>query len=190
MIACQKGQMIIIRTLRPLFLALAAMALPAAAALPEGRPAPAFATQAVIAGTPFAFRLQDALAKGPVVLYFFPGAYTSGCTLEAHAFSEATAQFAALGATVIGLSHDPIDKLARFSVSDCRNKFAVGIASPQIMADYKVKLPVVSMTNRTSYVIAPDGTILLSYTALSPNQHVPRALAAVKAWKDAQRPAR
>lgn len=156
------------------------------AALSEGRTAPVFTTPAVIAGKPFEFRLQEALMKGPVVLYFFPGAYTSGCTIEAHNFSEATAKFNALGATVIGLSHDPIEKLARFSVTDCRNKFAVGIASTGIMSAYKVKLPIVEMTNRTTYVIAPDGRILMEYTALSPNQHVTKAMVAVKAWHDSQ----
>ena len=163
---------------------------PVSAALPAGQIAPAFSTQAVMGGTQFEFRLAAALAKGPVVLYFFPGAYTSGCTVEAHNFSEATAQFNAMGATVIGLSHDPIEKLSRFSVTECRNKFAVGIASDKIMADYKVKLPIIAMTNRTSYVIAPNGKILLEYTALSPNQHVTKTLAAVKAWHDSQPPAR
>ncbi len=157
----------------------------ASAALPVGAVAPQVTTPAVLAGKPFEFRLAEALKKGPVVLYFFPAAFTGGCTIEAHNFSDATAEFAAQGATVIGLSHDPIDKLSRFSVTECRNQFAVGVASSAIIADYHVKLPVVSMSDRTSYVIAPDGKILLSYTAMSPNEHVSKALAAVKAWKAA-----
>ncbi|WP_068082596.1 peroxiredoxin [Novosphingobium rosa] len=157
----------------------------ARAALPQGASAPDFSTQAVQAGKPFAFHLGDALKKGPVVLYFFPAAFTSGCTIEAHEFSEATDAFRAAGATVIGLSHDPLDKLSRFSVTECRNKFAVGVASKDVIAAYKVKLPVLSMSDRTSYVIAPDGTILLAYSAFSPQGHVARTLAAVKAWRAA-----
>ena len=156
------------------------------AALPVGASAPPVTTPAVLAGKPFEFRLSDALKKGPVVLYFFPAAFTSGCTIEAHAFSDATAQFAAEGATVIGLAHDPIDKLSRFSVTECRNHFAVGVSSDAIIAAYKVKMPVLSMSNRTSYVIAPDGKILLAYSAMNPGGHVTKSLAAVKAWRAAQ----
>jgi peroxiredoxin Q/BCP len=163
-------------------------ALPGAtalAALPQGAAAPDFDTQAVLAGKPFGFHLAEALRKGPVVLYFFPAAFTSGCTIEAHDFSDATEKFSAAGATVIGLSHDPLDKLSRFSVTECRNKFAVGVASSAVIAAYKVKLPVVSMSDRTSYVIAPDGKILMTYSALSPQGHVTRSLAAVQAWRAA-----
>ena len=158
-------------------------ATPAQAALAVGATAPAVSTPAVIAGKQFPFHLADALKKGPVVLYFFPAAFTSGCTIEAHDFSDATAQFSALGATVIGLSHDPIDKLSRFSVTECRNKFAVGVASSAIIDAYKVKLPIVSMSDRTSFVIAPDGKIVFAYSALSAEGHVAKSLAAVKAWR-------
>src|SRR3974377_994708 len=102
-----------------------AIAIPVYAALPDGAKAPDFTTQATLAGKEFKFSLADALKKGPVVLYFYPAAFTPGCTGEAHLFAEATDQFKALGATVIGVSHDPIDKLDKFSVSECRNKFAV-----------------------------------------------------------------
>jgi len=160
-------------------------ASPAPAALPQGAPAPDFQTQAVLAGKPFAFRLAEALRKGPVVLYFFPAAFTSGCTIEAHDFSDATDAFRAAGATVIGLSHDPIDKLSRFSVTECRSKFAVGVASSEVIAAYKAKMPLLSMSDRTSYVIAPDGKIVMAYSALSPQGHVTKSLAAVKAWRAA-----
>lgn len=163
-------------------------ALPAStamAALPQGATAPDFQTQAVLAGKPFTFHLADSLKKGPVVLYFFPAAFTSGCTIEAHDFSDATDGFRAAGATVIGLSHDPIDKLSRFSITECRNKFAVGVASSAVIGAYKAKLPLVSMSDRTSYVIAPDGKILMAYSALSPQGHVTKSLAAVKAWRAA-----
>jgi peroxiredoxin len=168
-----------------LIAALALAPAPALAALPQGAAAPDFTTQAVLAGKPFPFHLGDTLRKGPVVLYFFPAAFTSGCTIEAHDFSDATEQFRAAGATVIGLSHDPIDKLGRFSVTECRNKFAVGVASDAVISAYKVKFPFLSMSNRTSFVIAPDGKILLAYSALSPQGHVSQTLAAVKAWRKA-----
>jgi len=160
-------------------------ATPVYAALPIGASAPPVVTKAVIAGKPFDFHLAEALKRGPVVLYFFPAAFTSGCTIEAHEFSDATAQFAAQGATVIGLAHDPIDKLSKFSVTECRDKFAVGVASSAIIDAYKVKMPILSMSDRTSFVIAPDGRIIFAYSALSPNGHVDKTLAAVKAWRAA-----
>src|SRR5262245_9546499 len=105
-------------------LALIAYAGASMAALKPGDSAPDFSTQASLAGKAFDFSLASALKKGPVVLYFYPAAFTPGCTVEAHEFAEATAQFKALGATVIGVSHDDIAKLNKFSVSECRNKFA------------------------------------------------------------------
>ena len=171
-------------------LALATVAAtPVYAALPIGVSAPPVTTPAVLAGKPFEFRLAEALKKGPVVLYFVPAAFTSGCTIEAHDFSDAMAQFAGLSATVIGLAHDSIDKLSRFSVTECRNRFAVGVASSAIIDAYKVKMPILSMSDRTSFVIAPDGRIIFAYSALSPNGHVEKTLAAVKAWRTAH-PAR
>src|ERR1700724_3350053 len=101
------------------------LSAPLYAALKPGVQAPAFTTQATLAGKPFTFSLADALKNGPVVLYFYPAAFTKGCTVEAHEFAEATDKFKGLGATVIGVSHDDIDTLNRFSVSECRNKFAV-----------------------------------------------------------------
>ncbi len=166
----------------PLF-ALALAAAPGLAALPVGAPAPTFSTQASLAGKAMPFDLQNALKKGPVVLYFYPAAFTSGCTVEAHDFAEATASFRKAGATVVGISADPIDKLNRFSVSECRNKFAVASATPQIIADYDVKLATTALANRTSYVIAPDGKVIFAYSAMDPAGHVDRTLAAVKAWK-------
>ena len=104
---------------------------PLHAALKPGAMAPDFTTQATLAGKPFSFSLADALKKGPVVLYFYPAAFTPGCTVEAHEFAEATDKFKALGATVIGVSHDPIEKLNKFSVTECRNKFAVASDADQ-----------------------------------------------------------
>ncbi len=156
------------------------------AALPDGSKAPQFSTQASLAGKPFSFSLADALKKGPVVLYFYPAAFTPGCTAEAHDFAEATAQFHALGATVIGVSHDPIEKLNRFSVSECRNKFAVASdADGSLMKKYDAVLAgKPQYANRTSYVIAPTGEIIYSYTDLNPDKHVANTLAAVKKWQE------
>ncbi len=166
-----------------LAIATAAISLPASAALPVGATAPDFATQATLAGKPFPFRLSSALKQGPVVLYFYPAAFTSGCTVEAHEFAEATDDFKKAGATVIGVSADDIATLNKFSVSECRNKFAVASASPKMIADYDVKLPVVAKSNRTSYVIAPDGKVIYAYSAMNPAGHVTNTMAAVKAWE-------
>ncbi len=170
------------------WLMIGAFALPATAqaALEAGAKAPGFTTQASLGGKPFAFSLASALKKGPVVLYFFPAAFTTGCTLEAHAFAEATDDFAKMGATVIGMSADDIGKLNEFSVKECRNKFAVGVATPDVIKGYDVSLAIMpSKTNRTSYVIAPDGKVIFAYTAMSPNGHVTGTMDAVKKWKAA-----
>jgi thioredoxin-dependent peroxiredoxin len=166
-------------------IAFAGLAL---AALKPGDPAPDFSTQASLAGKPFDFSLSAALKKGPVVLYFYPAAFTKGCTIEAHEFAEATAQFEAMGASVIGVSHDSIDTLNKFSVSECRNKFAVA-ADPDrhIMKSYDAVLWLdPKLANRTSYVISPQGTVLYAYSALSPDEHVQNTLAAVKKWQAEQ----
>jgi peroxiredoxin len=167
-------------------MATALFAVPTFAALPDGTKAPDFTTQASLAGKAFQFSLAKALKKGPVVLYFYPAAFTPGCTIEAHEFAEATPKFEALGATVIGVSHDPIDKLNKFSVSECRNKFAVASdADGSIMKNYDAVLAAKpEYANRTSYVIAPTGDIIYSYTELKPDQHVENTMAAVKKWQD------
>jgi len=164
----------------------ALVSLPLHAALPNGTRAPDINTQATLAGKEFKFSLADALKKGPVVLYFYPAAFTPGCTVEAHEFAEATPKFQELGATVIGVSHDPIDKLDKFSVSECRNKFAVASdADGSIMKAYDSVLPShPDYANRTSYVIAPSGEIIYSYTAMNPEGHVENTMAAVKKWQD------
>ena len=157
----------------------------ARAALKPGAEAPSFSTQASLAGKPFTFNLDEALKKGPVVLYFFPAAFTRGCTIEAHDFSEATAQFQALGATIIGVSGDNIETLKLFSVTECRNKFAVA-ADPDrtIMRAYESVLAInPNYATRTSYVITPDHKIAYSYSDMDPGEHVANTLAAVKAWR-------
>jgi thioredoxin-dependent peroxiredoxin len=176
------------RLTQPLALAAILLAAPVLAALKPGDQAPAFTTQAALAGKAFNFSLADALKQGPVVLYFYPKAFTSGCTVEAHDFSEATEQFKALGATVIGVSHDTIDTLKDFSVKECRNKFAVAAdADGSIIKSYDTALAAhPGFADRTSYVITPDGKIAYAYTDMDPGQHVANTMAAVKAWKDKQ----
>jgi peroxiredoxin len=118
------------------------------------------------------------------VLYFFPKAFTKGCTLEAHAFSEATAQFKKAGAQVIGMSADNVETLKKFSVEECRSAFPVASATPAVQKAYDVawaEHP--GLTTRTSYVIARDGRIVMVHDDLDWSQHVARTLAAVKALK-------
>ena len=164
------------------FAATAMAAAPASAALNVGAKAPDFATQGALGGKPFAFKLIQALKKGPVVLYFFPKAFTKGCTLEAHAFSEATDDFRKAGAQVIGMSGDDLPTLKRFSVEECRNAFPVATATPKTINAYDVALeghP--GMANRTSYVIGRNGKVVAVHSDLDWSQHVARTLAAVKA---------
>lgn len=156
------------------------------ASLAVGAKAPDFSAKASLGGKEFDFSLADALKKGPVVLYFYPAAFTNGCTIEAHNFAEATATYAKLGATVIGVSHDNIETLDKFSVSECRSKFAV-VADPDqkvIKAYDAVLKKKPEYADRTSYVIAPDSTVLMTYTDLNPDEHVTRTLAAVQAWRE------
>lgn len=164
-----------------------AMSGPGLAALANGSAAPDFATDAAVGGQSFRFSLNEALKSGPVVLYFFPKAFTSGCTVEAHQFAEATDQFRALGATLIGMSGDDLDTLKRFSVEACRNKFPVAAdADARVMKLYDVKMPLLpSISQRVSFVISPQGKILYSYDSMSPDDHVPNTLKAVQAWRQA-----
>lgn len=154
----------------------------ARAALTIGVAAPDFTAQAAIGGKPFTFTLAEALKKGPVVLYFYPKAFTSGCTVEAHDFAEASDTFAALGATLIGMSGDNIETLKDFSVRECRNKFAVAAdAGGKVMKQYDANLAYLPTTaDRISYVISPEGKIAYVYASLSPDHHVENTLKAVQ----------
>ena len=163
-------------------IALALAASAAQAALKPGDAAPTFTTEAALGGKSFQFQLSQALAKGPVVLYFYPKAFTSGCTYEANAFAEATERFAAMGATVIGVSNDDIDTLKRFSVEACRNKFAVAADDKaRIIRAYDAQvISMFDMAARVSYVIAKDGKIALVHQDSNPDTHVASTLQAVE----------
>jgi peroxiredoxin len=184
--------------MRTTFLAAAALlafALPATARaeLPVGARAPGFTAQSAMAGKVQSFNLQAALRRGPVVLYFFPKAFTQGCTLETRAFAEAMGQFQAAHATVVGLSADDLPTLQRFSTEECRSKFAVAAATPAIVRSYDVamrtdRLPPgrramigAGTTGRTSYVIAPDGRVSFVHSDLDYRDHVRLTLQAVQA---------
>lgn len=159
--------------------------LPAQAELPAGAAAPDFSTQASLGGSVFTFKLAEALKQGPVVLYFYPAAFTQGCTIEARNFAEATDDYKALGATVIGVSADDIETLKKFSVSECRSKFAVAADEDQaIMKAYDAvhdRRP--EYAKRVSYVILPDHKVLYSFTDMSPDRHVANTLKALRNWR-------
>jgi peroxiredoxin Q/BCP len=163
------------------------LATPVLAALQVGAAAPDFSAQASQAGKQFPFRLSDALKKGPVVLYFFPAAFTSGCTIEAHEFAEASDDYKKLGATLIGVTAGNIDRLTEFSVSECRSKFPVAADPHAVIAkSYGAVLAVYpGLSDRTSYVIGPDDKVLLVYSNSNPDQHVAKTLEAVKAYRSA-----
>jgi peroxiredoxin len=160
------------------------LAVPAAAALKVGAAAPDFTTRGAIAGKVFQVHLADQLKKGPVVLYFFPAAYTGGCNAEAHAFAEAIPEFQKAGATVIGMSADDVATLTKFSAEKCAGKFAVASAGPGVVAGYDValgkKLAGRDITSRTSYVIARDGKVAFVHDDMNPADHVAQTLAAVR----------
>ena len=168
------------------FLTAALFAAPASAALKVGDAAPNFVARAAIGGHPFTFALSAALRHGPVVVYFYPKAFTQGCSLEAKAFADAMGQFNALGASVVGVSHDDIATLDKFSKQDCASKFPVASDLDQkIMTSYDAVLggkhP--ELANRISYLVAPDGHVLAQYTDLDYSKHVETMLAALASWK-------
>ncbi len=163
-------------------------AAPLSAALAPGAKAPDFTTKAAIGGKAFTLNLRSQLRKGPVVLYFFPAAFTGGCNAEAKAFADSVDQFKAAGATVIGMSADPIDKLQAFSTEHCAGRFAVASAGPNVVKGFDVALnrpaapggKAPTITSRTSYVIGRDGRIAFVHSDMNPADHVRTTLAAVR----------
>lgn len=161
------------------------LAVPASAALAPGATAPDFTARGAVAGKPFTVHLKDALKTGPVVLYFFPAAFTGGCNAEAHAFAESIPDFKRAGATVIGMTAGNVDQLEDFSAKMCAGKFAVAAATPAVVRSYDVSLKkpdgtAAKVTSRTSYVIARDGRISFVHDDMNPAEHVQRTLAAVR----------
>lgn len=154
------------------------------AELKAGDTAQDFTIQASLGGKEFTFSLADALKEGPVVLYFYPKAFTMGCTIEAHDFAEASDKYKALGATVIGISGDPIDTLNKFSVSECHNKFAVASdEGGKVMNAYDaVMLSMFGLAARVSYVILPSHKVLYAFEDSNPDQHVANTLKALQDW--------
>jgi peroxiredoxin len=165
-------------------------AAPVSAALKTGVTAPDFTTRGAVAGKVVTVNLDAELKKGPVVLYFFPAAFTSGCNAEAHAFAEEIDAFKKAGATVIGMSADTVPVLQKFSTQKCAGKFAVASAGPRVVSAYDVdygKLVPINgstprqITTRTSHVIAPNGKIVYVHSDPDPAGHIEGTLAAVRA---------
>jgi peroxiredoxin len=173
----------------------ALLAAPVAyAAIAVGATAPDFTAPAALDGKDFTYKLADALQKGPAVVYFYPKAFTSGCSAEAHEFAENIENFKALGASVIGVSGDDIKTLEDFSKKDCASKFPVA-ADPkgEVIAKYDVALKIPGATlmtkldhpsDRTSFLVAPDGKVIAVYSALNASKHVSTMLAALKTWRE------
>jgi thioredoxin-dependent peroxiredoxin len=164
------------------------------AALKDGDRAPDFTLQAAVGGKSFAFSLSEALKKGPVVLYFYPKSFTRGCTIEAHDFAENAENFAAAGATLIGLSADTIETQIDFSGKECRDKFPVA-ADPDgsVIKAYdsmrtKPGPNGAVISDRISYVIAPDRRIIYAYEDPAPEKHIENTLAALRRWRDEHKP--
>lgn len=168
--------------------ALIGFASPAAAQLAEGTKAPDFKTMGAMGGETFRLHLAEQLKHGPVVLYFFPKAFTQGCTLESKAFADAMPEFRKAGARVIGLSTDDLPTLEKFSTEVCRSIVPMARATDAIVAAYDVAMPVVDsvtpMTDRTSYVIAKDGRIVMVHSEMDYKEHVAKTLEAVRKLAD------
>jgi len=176
------------------------ISLPVFAALKQGDKAPDFTAKASLAGKEISFSLKDALKRGPVVVYFYPSAYTGGCNQEAHAFSEAKDKFDSAHASIIGVSQDSLERLNAFSADPlyCAGKFAVAsdpdgsiaksynlnkISLPAGMKDTRGVVIDHEATERTTFVITPDGKVVATLSSaddkITPAQHVEKALAVV-----------
>jgi thioredoxin-dependent peroxiredoxin len=179
---CSGGCFVMTRFGRFLIAAGLCFTLPAFAALSPGANAPAFSTMAALAGKAQTVSLSATLKNGALVLYFYPAAFTPGCTLEANQFAQAIPEFRKLGASVLGASADPIETLTKFSVTECRKKFAVAVATPDMIKGYGVALNGSPRSDRTSFVISPQGKVIYSYSSPDYRSHVANTLAALKSW--------
>src|SRR5690606_16844475 len=108
-------------------LAAGILAVPAYAALEQGAEAPLFSAPASLDGSEFTYSLEESVAQGPVVVYFYPSAYTQGCNIQARTFAINMEKFTDAGATVVGVSLDSIERLNDFSADPeyCAGKLAV-----------------------------------------------------------------
>jgi thioredoxin-dependent peroxiredoxin len=176
-----------------------AICMPALAALKQGDAAPDFTARASMAGKETKFSLKDSLKKGPVVVYFYPSAYTQGCNVQARTFSVNTEKFAAAGATVVGVSLDSIERLNKFSADPefCAGKFAVASdADGKIAKSYDLNIRQIAgikdttgaevdhgMAERTTFVVTPDGKVAATIGGMTPTENVMKALEAVQQLK-------
>ena len=163
-------------------------AFPATAALQQGASVPSLVAQGALNGRTINFNLQQELRKGPVVLYFFPKANTPGCNLEAKAFAERIGDFRRSGAQVIGMSGDTLEDLTEFSRKECAGAFPVARATASTIEAFDVALSMngqrnANLSDRTSYVIAPDGKITMVHSDLDWAAHVTKTLQAVQAMR-------
>ena len=184
-----------------------AMVAPLIAALKQGDAAPDFSAQGSLAGKELDFSLESALKKGPVVVYFYPSAFTGGCNIEAHTFAENKEKFDAAGASIIGVSSDSIARLNAFSADPqyCAGKIAVAsdadgaIAKAYNLNKFDAKPGMKDsrgeaidhdFTERTTFVVTPDHKILATLSSaddkLTPAQHVEKSLAAVQQYAAAK----
>ena len=164
--------------------AAAVIAASRPAALPVGAKAPDFTTTGALGGKPSSSILREQLSKGPVVLYFFPKAFTSGCTAEAHAFSEPIADFKKAGAQVIGMSADNLADAQGFLGQGMPQCLPGRDRDPGDPKAYDVAWSAhPGVTTRTSYVIDRSGKIVMVHDDLDFSQHVEKTLAAVKSLK-------
>jgi peroxiredoxin Q/BCP len=154
--------------------------------LDVGDSAPQITANGFLGGAPFTLDLVEALTDGPVVLYFFPAAFTQGCNIEAALFAQSAAAFEAAGATLVGMTAGNTDRLSEFSEAHCASAFPVAAASSETVSDYDVALTMrPGWSQRTSYVIGTDAKIAFVWTDLSPNEHVDQTLQAVQAMQAA-----
>lgn len=185
----------------------AAVVMPATAALKEGEAAPDFKAQASLAGKAFTYSLKDALKKGPVVVYFYPSAYTGGCNIQAHTFAESQERFAAAGASIVGVSLDSIERLNDFSADPlyCAGKIPVASdADGKIAKTYGLTIRDApagakdtrgveldhGMAERTTFIVTPDGKVAASVGGVDPVTNVKKTLEAVRLLDGGKQPAK
>jgi thioredoxin-dependent peroxiredoxin len=156
-----------------------AVAAPAWAALAVGAHAPNFLTPGVQGATAITVDLSELLKKGPVVIFFFPSVFAGGSADESHEFADNIDKFRAAGATVVGMSRDPVDALARFSTEECAGKFPIASADLNIVTGFDVN-DNANFTTRTTYVIGPTGNIVFVHDDDGYTGHVKNALAFVR----------